>query len=66
MHRTSGRPHTPFAAKRNTVALSDFVADDRKIELALVEMGRDVGTDAELDLQPDRGVASGELPEQRG
>jgi hypothetical protein len=32
----------------------------------LVEKGGDVGTDTELDLQPDCGIAGGELPKQRG
>ena len=36
------------------------------IELAGIEQGRDVGTDAELDLQPDGGIAGAELAEQRG
>jgi hypothetical protein len=66
MHRPPRCPHPPLAGQRDAVALSDFVADDHEIELALVEKGRDIGTDTELDLQPDRGVAGGELPKQGG
>jgi hypothetical protein len=66
MHRPPRCPDPPLAGERDAVALSDFVADDHEIELALVEKGRDVGTDTELDLQPYRGVAGRELPKQRG
>src|SRR6476619_5079967 len=59
-------PRPPLARERDAVALSDFVADDHEIELALVEKGRDIGTDTELDLQPDPGVAGRELPKQGG
>jgi hypothetical protein len=63
-HRWSGRPDAPLAAERNANALHNFVGDNRQIELALVDKDGDVGTDAELDLHPDRRVAGGELPQQ--
>ena len=51
-------------SKSGSVTFADFTADDRDIELALVETRRDVGTDTEFDLQPDCGIAGRELPEQ--